>query len=85
MCVRFGLAKKSSCLVFSRQVLLFGDETIWFVFNDKGNAHTESLGSPIGMEIRGQAFAFTTNDEVNNMTFYNYEMINRSSFTLENT
>ncbi|MBL4594138.1 MAG: T9SS type A sorting domain-containing protein, partial [Flavobacteriales bacterium] len=38
-----------------------------------------------GMEIRGQAFAFATNDEVNNMTFYNCEMINRSTFTLTQT
>ena len=28
------------------------------------------------MEIRAQAFAFATNDEVNSMTFYNYELIN---------
>ncbi|MBK9193854.1 MAG: hypothetical protein IPO17_02500 [Flavobacteriales bacterium] len=48
---------------------LFGDENIWWVFNDKGNAHTETSGQPIGMEIRAQAFAFATNDEVNNMTF----------------
>ncbi|MGD1845454.1 MAG: T9SS C-terminal target domain-containing protein [Salibacteraceae bacterium] len=37
------------------------------------------------MEIRAQAFAFTTNDEVNNMTFYNYELVNRSTFTLTET
>lgn len=69
----------------TRDIRLFGDTTIWFVFNDKGNSHTESNGPSIGMEIRGQAFAFTTNDEVNNMTFYNYEMINRSTFTLTET
>jgi hypothetical protein len=69
----------------TRDVRLFGDTTIWFVFNDKGNVHTESQGPSIGMEIRGQAFAFATNDEVNNMTFYNYEMINRSTFTLTET
>ncbi len=69
----------------TRDVRLFGDTTIWFVFNDKGSVHSESQGPSIGMEIRGQAFAFATNDEVNNMTFYNYEMINRSSFTLTNT
>lgn len=68
-----------------RRVTLFGDETIWFVFNDKGNVHTESQGEPIGMEIRAQAFAFATSDEINNMTFYNYELINRSTQTLENT
>lgn len=69
----------------TRDVRLFGDTTIWFVFNDKGNVHTESQGPSIGMEIRGQAFAFATNDEVNNMTFYNYELINRSTFTLTET
>jgi hypothetical protein len=69
----------------SREVKLFGDETLWWVFNDKGNIHTETGASPIGMEIRAQAFAFATNDEVNDMTFMNYELINRGSFTLTNT
>ncbi len=69
----------------SRQVTLFGDYTIWWIFNDKGNIHTETGGDGIGMEIRAQAFSFATNDEINNMTFYNYELVNRSSFTLFNT
>lgn len=62
-----------------------GDQTLWWVFNDKGNTHTETQGSPIGMEIRAQAFAFATNDEINNMTFYSYEVINRSTFELTQT
>ena len=62
-----------------------GDQTIWWVFNDKGNAHTETGGTAIGMEIRAQAFAFATNDEINNMTFYSYEIINRSTYTLRET
>ena len=70
---------------FDRRITLFGDETNWWVFNDKGNIHTESNGDPIGMEIRAQAFAFGTTDEVNRMTFYNYEMINRGTQTLYNT
>ncbi len=62
---------------------VYGDQTLWWVFNDNGNIHTESGSSQaIGMEIRAQAFAFATNDEVNNMTFYNYQLINRSTFTL---
>ena len=68
-----------------RQVTLFGDYTIWWIFNDRGNIHTESGGESIGMEIRGQAFSFATNDEINDMTFYNYEMINRSTQTLYDT
>jgi hypothetical protein len=62
-----------------------GDQTLWWVFNDKGNIHTESKGAPIGLEIRAQAFCFSTNDEINNMTFYSYEIINRSTYTLTET
>ncbi|NVO03740.1 MAG: T9SS C-terminal target domain-containing protein [Bacteroidetes bacterium] len=65
--------------------VLKGDQTAWWVFNDKGNVHTESKGSSIGLEIRAQAFAFATNDEVNNMTFYSYEIINRSTYQLTET
>jgi hypothetical protein len=68
-----------------RRVSLYGDITYWWVFNDKGNIHTETNGDPIGMEIRAQAFSFATNDEVNRMTFYNYELINRGTQTLYNT
>ena len=65
--------------------VLKGDQTLWWIFNDKGNFHSETQGSSIGFEIRAQAFAFATNDEINNMTFYTYEIINRSTFTLQNT
>jgi hypothetical protein len=70
--------------ILSDQVIK-GDQTLWWVFNDKGNIHTETGGDAIGIEIRGQAFAFATNDEINNMTFYSYEIINRSTFTLRET
>lgn len=63
--------------------VLFGDQTLWWVYNDKGNVHTSTPGAAaIGMEFRAQAFAFSTNDELNNMTFYNYQIINRSTYTL---
>ncbi|MBA3680149.1 MAG: hypothetical protein H0W73_03020 [Bacteroidetes bacterium] len=64
---------------------LYGDQTLFWVFNDKGGAHTETQGVPIGVEVRAQAFAFKTNDEINNMTFYSYEIHNRSSFQLNQT
>ncbi|HLP13771.1 MAG TPA: hypothetical protein VK177_17690 [Flavobacteriales bacterium] len=68
-----------------RRVTMYGDQAYWWVFNDKGNVHTESGGEPIGMEVHAQAFAFNTDDEVNDMTFYNYELINRSTQTLYKT
>lgn len=66
-------------------VPLFGDYNIWWIFNDKGDAHTETQGQPIGLEVRAQAFAFSANNEINNMTFYNYTVINWASETLTNT
>ncbi|RLD44619.1 MAG: T9SS C-terminal target domain-containing protein, partial [Bacteroidetes bacterium] len=65
--------------------VLKGDQTIWWIFNDNGNIHSESRGNAIGVEIRAQAFAFSTNDEINNMTFYTYEIINRSTYRLTQT
>ncbi len=65
--------------------VLKGDQTLWWVFNDRGNSHTESNGAAIGLEIRAQAFAFATNDEINNMTFCSYEIINRSTYPLYGT
>jgi len=64
---------------------LFGDQTLWWVFNDKGNVHSEFGGFPLGVEIRAQAFAFATNNALNNMTFYNYEIINRSDIAVNET
>ncbi len=61
---------------------IYGDQSIWFVTNDKGN--TPGSGStPIGMEIQTQAFAYQSNDELNNMTFYYNKIINRSSIRLD--
>lgn len=61
------------------------DMFIWWVYNDKGNIHSETQGQPIGIEIQTTAFAFSTNDEVNNMTFYSSKIINRGFTTLNQT
>ena len=66
--------------------LLLGDQTIWWVFNDVGNIHGET-GSlfNVGVEIQAQAFGFNTNDEINNMTFYRYKIINHATTILQDT
>ena len=74
----------SNGMIYADHVLK-GDETLFWIFNDNGGPHTESQGPNIGLEIRGQAFGFATNDELNNMTFYSYEIINRSTYTLTET
>tara|TARA_B100001250_G_scaffold19219_1_gene16479 strand:+ start:3150 stop:5273 length:2124 start_codon:yes stop_codon:yes gene_type:complete len=69
----------------SEEDYLFGDQSIWWVFNDAGNYHGETGGTPIGLEIQAQAFAYKTNDELSDMTFYSYKIINRSTETLNDT
>jgi hypothetical protein len=64
---------------------LFGDQNMFWVFNDKGNVHSETGGQSIGIEIQSQAFGFATNDEINNQTFYRYRIVNKSSFRLDST
>ena len=49
---------------------LFGDEAMWWVFNDNGGVHTETGGSPIGLEIQAQAFAYTTTNEILHLCDY---------------
>ncbi len=61
---------------------LFGDQNIWWIFNDVGSIKTETNSLPMGLEIRAQAYAFSSsNINLNNTTFYNYEIINRSNET----
>ncbi len=61
----------------------YADQMIWWVYNDKGNIHTESGGQAIGMEIQTLAFAYKTTDEVDNMTFYKYVLLNKATTTLD--
>ncbi len=61
------------------------DMMLWYVYNDNGNIHSETGGIPIGLELQMQAFAFATNDEVNNMTFYRSTIINRGQTNLKET
>jgi len=61
------------------------DQMLWFVYNDKGNIHSETQGQAIGLEMQTTAFAYATNDEINNMTFYTTRIINRGASQLNNT
>ncbi|MBI3510486.1 MAG: T9SS type A sorting domain-containing protein [Bacteroidetes bacterium] len=58
---------------------LLGDQAVWWIFNDKGNTHSETGGNPFGMEVQAMAFSFRSNDALNDATFYRYKIINRSS------
>ncbi len=61
------------------------DEMIFSIINDGGGIHSTSNGDAILMEIHNTSFAFKTNDEVNNMTFNKYSLINRAIENIEGT
>ncbi|MEL6659602.1 MAG: hypothetical protein AAFR36_24280, partial [Bacteroidota bacterium] len=62
------------------------DEMIFWIYNDTGNTHRESGSArEIQMEIQAQAFAYQTNDDLNNMTFQRYRLINRGIERLDST
>ncbi len=64
----------------------FPDQMIFWIYNDNGNIHTESNGStPIQMEVQVQAFSYSTNDEINDMTFQRYKLINRAIEDIDST
>lgn len=64
-----------------------GDEAIFFIINDKRNAHTESGGNKLGIEVRAMAYAFACNEDsaLWNTLFLNYKIINRSQNTYHNS
>lgn len=57
----------------------FPEEMTFWIYNDAGNTHRQS-NTPlqIQMEIQVQAFAYTTSDDINSMTFQRYKLINRA-------
>jgi hypothetical protein len=59
----------------------YPDEMIFWIYNDQGAGavHANTQGKPIQMEVQVQAFGYTTNDELNDMTFQRYKLINRAT------
>jgi len=64
---------------------IIGDQYIWWVFNDVGNVKQQSQTASIGLEVQTAAFAYSSNDYLNDATFYKYRVINRGNFTMDST
>ncbi len=56
-----------------------GDQAVFAVFNDERYPHFRSFGKSLGVEVRLMAYSYHTQDEINNVTFFDYTIINRSS------
>jgi hypothetical protein len=64
---------------------VYADKMIWWVYNDRGNIHTQTSGQPMSMEIQALAFGYRTTDAINNMTFYRYKLLNRRDNAVRQT
>ncbi|MBU6340385.1 MAG: hypothetical protein KGS48_02720 [Bacteroidetes bacterium] len=65
----------------------YPDEMIFWIYNDQGGGapHARTNGKPIQMEVQVQAFGYLTNDELNDMTFHRYKLINRATERIDST
>ena len=65
----------------------YPDEMIFWIYNDQGGGapHTVTNGKTIQMEVQVQAFGYKTNDELNDMTFQRYKLINRATESIDST
>ena len=65
----------------------YPDEMVFWIYNDQGGGapHARTTGDPIQMEVQVQAFAYLTNDELNDMTFQRYKLINRATERIDST
>ncbi len=64
---------------------LIGDQAVWWVMNDVGNAHQSSDTPPIGVEVRVHGFAFNRADALGNTTFYKYTILYKGAQPLTDT
>ena len=59
---------------------ILGDQSIWWVMNDRGNEHYGASSPPIGLEVHATAFAFRTGGDIGNATFYKYDFYYRGNW-----
>ena len=53
---------------------ILGDQSVWWIMNDRGNDHIGVVSNPIGLEIHATAFAFNILGDIGNTTFYKYDV-----------
>ena len=53
---------------------ILGDQSIWWIMNDRGNLHNSTDTPPIGIEVHALAFAFNAAGPIGDATFYKYDI-----------
>jgi hypothetical protein len=55
-----------------------GDQALWWVFNDNGPTHSQTNGIPLGVEVHAMSYAYNRGTDIDNVMYYEYDIINRS-------
>jgi len=63
----------------------YADQMIFWVINDNGQIHGRTGGVPIGVQVNCLAFAYSTADALNDMTFYTFEITKKTPNSLFET
>lgn len=75
----YPIVLRSGCQVDYYQSPYLPTEINFFIFNDNGGPQTLSGPNKIQMEVQVSAYAYNTKNEVNDMTFYQYKLINKAT------
>jgi hypothetical protein len=75
----YPLLDDRSCNAAYHEGLKIPAEINYFIFNDAGNVQLLSGFNKMQMEVQVNAFAYESGDELNDMTFYQYKLINKAS------
>lgn len=67
------------------QPLIKGDESLWFVSNDFDTSASRFIygSDPIGLEIQSTIWAYNRNDELDDVVFKKYKLVNKSGDRIE--
>ena len=61
-----------------------GNQALWWVFSDNGPAHNLTNGKPLGIEVHAMAYGYTRGTLIDDVVYYEYTMINKSSNNYSN-
>ncbi len=75
----YPMIDKDDACSYYHEGLLIPAEINYFVFNDAGGPQSLSGPANLQMEFHVNAYAYATSNELNDMTFYQYKMINKAS------
>ncbi len=61
-----------------------GDQALWYIFNDNGPTHRPPSATFLGVEIRAMSYGYNRGTLLDNVVYYDYTIVNRSTTDYHN-